>query len=283
MRKVITVIAIAAALILIAVSMGVCASLISLDKIRGGNVALLNLKGTIVTSDNKLEDIRKLKKDDSIKAVVLRIDSPGGVVGASQELYTEIKKLSAIKPVVVSMGDVAASGGYYVACGATKIFANPGTITGSIGVRMEHVNYQDLLRWAKIERQTLKSGEHKDIGSSIKPMTAEEKELLEGVLIDMHDQFKSDIAESRKIPREEVDKIADGRVYTGRKALELGLVDQLGTLNDAIDEAAKLAGIKGDPKLREVSENEPWWLDLVLEKAGSLVSEAGHYLALYKM
>jgi len=166
------------------------------------------------------------------------------------------------------MGDVAASGGYYVACGANKIVANPGTITGSIGVRMELVQIGELLTWAKIQHETLKSGKFKDIGSPDRPLTLEERELLEKLLVEMHGQFKKTVSESRDIKLDKLNEIADGRVFTGEQAKELGLVDELGGLFDAVQIAGKLAGIKGEPNVVEkYKDKEDWWVKYFFESA----------------
>jgi len=214
-----------------------------------GDIAVVEVKGTIMESQPVNEKLEKYRKSSSIKAVVLRVDSPGGAVAPSQEIYTEVKKLAEKKKVVVSMGTVAASGGYYISAPATKIVANPGTITGSIGVLMEHVEIEKLLDWAKVSAEILKSGKMKDAGSALRPMTPEEREYLQNILKTMHRQFQKAVADGRNIPLEEVEKLADGRVFTGQEALDLKLVDQIGNLQDAIDVAKNLAGIKGEPKI----------------------------------
>lgn len=216
-----------------------------------GNVGLVKIEGGIYESMDTLKELDEYRKDDDIKAVVVRIESPGGSVSASQELFSTIKRLSEKKPVVASLGSVAASGGYYAACGATKIVANPGTITGSIGVRMDHVNIGDLLRWAKIGHETLKSGKFKDIGSPDRPLTEDEKKLLEELIGDIHRQFKRTVETSRGLTEEVVDLLADGRVYSGEEAQLKGLVDQLGDYFEAVKLAGELAGIKGEPKVVE--------------------------------
>lgn len=171
-----------------------------------------------------------------------------------------------------------------IACGAGSIFANPGTITGSIGVRMEHVNLKDLLTWAKVEHQTLKSGALKDVGSPDRPLTTkEDREFLESILKNMHAQFKKVVSESRKIPTEKMDAIADGRVYTGEQALELGLIDRIGGMPVAVKELAKAAGIKGEPKLVRFLDEEPWWIRFFVEKAMKALDTAGRVSAVYKM
>jgi protease-4 len=271
-------------LVLIAVSfsMGVCVS--AFDRgILGGDVAVVKIDGTIMTADSAVEDLENARKDSGIKAVVLRIDSPGGAVAASQEIFEEVRRVNAVKPVVASMGDLGASGGYYIACGARKIFANPATITGSIGVRMEHVNLKDLLSWAKVEHQTLKSGEMKDVGTFDRPMTPEEKAFFEGILRTMHEQFKAAVAQSRNIPIDKVNEFADGRIITGEEALNLGLVDEIGGLTVAVKSAAEMAGIKGEPETIYFEKAEPWWMSLFLNSARLVLQHADKMLAMYRM
>jgi protease-4 len=225
----------------------------------GGKIALVRVEGIILDSRTVIEEIKDYSKNQSIKAVVLRVDSPGGGVVASQEIYDEIKKLKETKKVVVSMGSVAASGGYYIACPADIIVANSGTLTGSIGVIMEIPSFEGLMKKIGVKTQIIKSGKHKDIGSIFKSMTEEEKKILEDVLVDVHDQFITAVAESRGMPYEEVKKLADGRIFTGRKALELGLVDELGNLEDAIALAGELAGIKGEPHVVFKEKKISFW------------------------
>ncbi|MFO1519236.1 MAG: signal peptide peptidase SppA [bacterium] len=229
-----------------------------------GDIAIVEVKGPIFESEPTNEKLEKYRKSSSVKAVVLRIDSPGGAVGPSQEIYEEVKKLAGKKKVVVSMGSVAASGGYYIAAPATKIVANPATVTGSIGVLMEHVEIDELLKWAKVSAEILKAGAMKDVGSMFRPMKADERALLEGVLKNMHEQFRKAVSEGRNIPLEEVEKIADGRIYTGEQALALKLVDQLGDLDDAIDTAKDLAGIKGEPKIIRPQKPKSFWKEVFL-------------------
>lgn len=212
-------------------------------------VGVVTVEGRIVTADKVVDELERFRKNNSIKAVILRVESPGGSVGASQEILEAVKKLREKKPVVAAFGSVAASGGYYVALAANKILATPGTITGSIGVRMEHVMIGDLLKWAKVQHETLKSGKFKDLAAFDRPMTEEERKVLQGVLNDIHEQFKNDVATLRNIDKSKIDEIADGRVYTGRQAKELGLIDELGGLTQAISVAGELAGIKGEPKV----------------------------------
>jgi protease-4 len=215
----------------------------------GEKVAVINVEGIILDSKDVIEELKTYSKDSSIKAIVLRINSPGGAVAPAQEIYKEIQRVKRKKKIVASMGSVAASGGYYIACPADRIVANPGTLTGSIGVIMEIPNFEGLLKKIGVETQIIKSGKHKDIASVFKSLTPEEREILQSVLDDVHEQFIKAVSESRGIEYEEVKKLADGRIFTGKKAKELGLVDVLGNLQDAIKLAGELSGIKGEPQV----------------------------------
>jgi signal peptide peptidase SppA len=187
------------------------------------------------SSSSVLKDLRKALTNDKIKAILLRINSPGGTVPTSQELYQAVLDLKKKgKPVVVSMGDVAASGGYYVACAADKVVANPGTLTGSIGVIINLVNFKGLADKIGVLPAVIKSGEFKDIASPYRPMTPAEHDILQALIMDSYDQFTTAVSEGRKLPIETVKKIADGRIYSGRQALKLGLVDELGSYTDAL-------------------------------------------------
>jgi protease-4 len=213
----------------------------------GDKVALIRVEGTILDSKDTVDQIKDFAKDPSTKAIVLRIDSPGGAVAPSQEIYEEVRKAIAKKKVVVSMGSVAASGGYYIASPASRIFANPGTLTGSIGVIMEIPNFEGLMNKLGIKTEVVKAGRHKDIASIFRGMKKEDREILQGVLDNVHEQFITAVANGRKMLPEDVRKIADGRVFTGEQALKAGLVDELGDLEDAVKAAGQLAGIKGEP------------------------------------
>jgi protease-4 len=201
--------------------------------------------------------------------VVIRVDSPGGGVGPSQEIYTEIERLAAEKPVVVSMGSVAASGGYYVAAPAQRIVANPGTITGSIGVIMNFTNYQDLLDKIGLKSNVITSGKHKDIGSSVRPMTDEDRAILQGLIDDVHQQFVAAVAKGRKLEIDVTSKLADGRVFTGRQAQAIGLVDDLGNFQDAVTIAAELSGIDDEPHLVYPPEPKKGFIQYLLEETSS--------------
>ncbi|MCL5421730.1 MAG: signal peptide peptidase SppA [Nitrospirae bacterium] len=220
----------------------------------GEKVALVRIEGPIIDSKNAVDEIKDYTKDPSIKAIVLRVDSPGGAVAPSQEIYEEVRKATAKKKVVVSMGSLAASGGYYISSPASKIVANPGTLTGSIGVIMEIPNIEGLMNKVGVKTEVIKSGRHKDIASMFRGIGKEERVILQGVLDDVHEQFIKSVAEGRKMVLEDVRKIADGRIFTGKQALAIGLVDELGNLEDHLPAPAKLAGIKGEPEV--VSKKE---------------------------
>jgi protease-4 len=213
----------------------------------GGKVALIRVEGPILDADSVVEEIKEHSQNASVKAIVLRIDSPGGAVVPSQEIYEEVKNAAVKKKVIASMGSMAASGGYYIASPASKIVANPGTITGSIGVILEIPNVEGLMNKIGVTSQVIKSGKHKDIGSAFRGIKEEEKEILQGVMDNVHAQFIEAVSVGRKMDIENVRKISDGRIFTGEQAVEQGLVDELGTLEDAISLAAEMVGIKGKP------------------------------------
>jgi protease-4 len=215
----------------------------------GDKIGIVEIKGIITQSAEVIEEIHQYQEDEGVKAIILRIDSPGGGVGPAQEIHREILKVKSKKKVVTSMGSVAASGGYYIACASDLIIANPGTITGSIGVLMQFSNFEELLKKIGIKGVVLKSGEHKDIGSPFREMTPEEKKIMQGVIDNVHQQFIQAVAEGRKLDRAKVVQIADGRIITGEQAKKLGLVDQMGNLQDAIDTTAKMVGIEGKPNI----------------------------------
>ncbi len=210
-----------------------------------------------------LDELRKAEKDDDVKAILLWIDSPGGSPAASEAVYSKIMEVKKKKPVVVAMGDVAASGGYYIASAATKIVACPSTETGSIGVIFSGFNVAGLMDKIGIKPQTITTGKYKDTGSPFREMRPDERKLIEDLLQDIYEQFVADVARGRKMPIEKVRKIADGRVLTGRQAKQLGLVDQLGSRDDAIRLAAKLGGIEGWPRIKRY-EKAPGLLPLLL-------------------
>ena len=235
-------------------------------------IGVLQIKGVILDAEEYLMAINGMAKDRGIKAIVVRIDSPGGSVGASQEIFEELKKIRVKKPVVVSMGSVAASGGLYVALGGNKIFASPGTVTGSIGVVLEIPNIEKLLKKIGVETEAIKSGAYKDTGSIYRPLTPEEKDYLREKVKIIHDQFIKAISEERKIPIEKVKEFADGRIFTGEEALSLGLVDKLGNFWDAVNEAKKMAKIT-EAKLVFLPKKKGF-LSKILEEKSSSILEA---------
>lgn len=226
-----------------------------------GGVAVLEMKGVILDSKKMLARLKDLEEDKLVRAIVLRLDSPGGSVAPSQEIYEAVKAMP--KPVVVSMGSVAASGAYYIACGAKKVLANPGTLTGSIGVIMEFMNLKGLLEWAKVERYSIKTGKYKDSGAEYRDMRPDERALLQSMVDDVLLQFKKAVSEGRKLSMDAVTAIADGRIMSGAQAKRLKLVDELGGIEDAIRVAAELGGIQGKPEVYYVDRVKPRWLDLV--------------------
>jgi len=233
----------------------------------GGRVAIIRIQGLFTDSRETIEELRRFRDTPSIKAVVLRIDSPGGGVVPSQEIYTEVlnaRKGGRLK-VVASMGNLAASGGYFIAAATDKIVANPGTLTGSIGVIMELANVQGLLEKVGVQSVVIKSGRYKDLASPFRAMSVEDRALLQSVLDDVHDQFIQAVAAGRALNVEEVRPLADGRIFTGRQARTAKLVDELGDLQDAINLAARLVGIEGEPRVVEPRKRS--WLRDLLENS----------------
>lgn len=233
---------------------------------RGDHIALIRITGVITSgssvagvfsnsttgSDDLIDQLEKARKNKSVKAIVLRINSPGGSPAASEEIYKELMRIrAASKPVYASMADVAASGGYYIAAASDKIYADESTLTGSIGVIWDAADMSGLFKKIGYSPQVVKSGKFKDIGSPNRPLTAEERALLEGIVMDTYDQFVKAVATGRQLPIDDVKKIADGRVYTGSQAKNIKLVDDIGGIQDTISAAAKAGGIKGEPKVVE--------------------------------
>ena len=242
--------------------------------INRGDVAVFDVVGFIdpeMTRD-KIWGLKKLEEDNSIKAVVIRVDSPGGAVAASQEIYSAVKDLDAKKPVVISMGTVAASGGYYIACAGRRVFANEGTITGSIGVRIDHLWAGDLMKMIGIGHETLKTGKYKNLSPINRPYDETEKKFLQEIIDELREQFIGVVALNRKLPKEEIEMIASAKVFTGKKALELGLVDEIGGLYKAIESAGKLAGIKGKPKPFRIKKKKSFIASLFEEAKMSMAS-----------
>ena len=239
-------------------------------KPNGDLIGVIHITGVISDPEPTLKQLRAFEKKENIKAVIVRINSPGGSVGPSQEIYSQLKKLNKKIPVVASLSSIAASGGYYIAVGAKHIVANPGTITGSIGVIMHKPNISGLLKKIGIKATVIKSGALKDLGNITRDLTDEEKAVLESVLHDIHSQFIQAVSESRQLPLDQVRQIADGRIFTGRQAKGLHLIDTLGNFSDAVDKASQLGNIQGTPQLY-YPEKDKWALIMeALEERTSL-------------
>ncbi|MBN1114287.1 MAG: signal peptide peptidase SppA [Oligoflexia bacterium] len=288
-RKSMIVLLLVASLVVIVLFLGVFSSFLRLSNSGDGGmpgnsvsffdsseVGILEIEGVIMDSEETLKNIKKLRLRDSVKAVVVRVNSPGGAVAPSQEIYEELKRLDSVKPVISSLSSVAASGGYYVACGTRTIVSNPATLTGSIGVIMQLAYLEKLYEFIRVSPITFKSGKFKDIGNSARVITEEEKKLMQNMLDNVHMQFKKAVSDSRKIPMKVLDNFADGRILTGEQAYELGLVDYIGTYDDAIRYAAKLVSIDGEPRLyysREKKQNLREFLSGVKSLILSVIAE----------
>ncbi len=226
----------------------------------------IEIKGTIVDATETIRELKSLEHNPLVKGILIRVDSPGGVVTPSHEIYEEIKRVrDGGTPIIVSMGTLAASGGYYVSAPASLIVANPQTLTGSIGVIMEFPVLKGVMDKIGVKVEVVKSRVHKDIGSPFRDMTDQDRELLQSVVTDAYDQFVSIVSTERHIPEDSVRAFADGRIMTGRQALALGLVDTLGTFEDAKRIAASLCGIKGEPRLVRPNRRLNSWLRDMLE------------------
>jgi protease IV len=242
------------------------------DSSSGDKVGIVEVKGAISDSKKILKELKQFSDSEHIKAIVIRIDSPGGAVGPSQEIFDAIKRIRAKKKVVASMGSLAASGGFYIACAADKVYANPGTLTGSIGVIMQSPDVSGVLKWAGVSMNTLTAGKLKDSGSPFRPMSEEERAYFLGVLTDVHAQFIDAVAEGRKLSVDEVKPWADGRIFSGRQAKEAKLVDELGGIEAAVADAAKLGGITGEPKTEYPKGDKKFLRELLGEE--DLASQA---------
>jgi protease-4 len=229
----------------------------------GQGVGVVEIEGTIFDSKPVIQTLRRFGKDDKIKAILLRIDSPGGSVAATQEIYTELLRVRDKKPIIASLGTVAASGGLYVAAAANKIVANPATVTGSIGAIMQTFNIESLLGKVGFQSVVIKSGRYKDIGSYSRPMTPEELALLQEIVNELKDQFVRHLAQGRGLEEEKVAAVADGRIFTAVTAQKLGLVDSLGNFEDAVEMARKEAGLSKRPHLIYPQKKESWIKELI--------------------
>ncbi len=236
-------------------------------------VGVVPIDGVITTSKDTVEQLESFGKDPSIKAVVLRIDSPGGGVASSQEIFGAILELKKKKKVVASLGSIAASGGYMIACAADRIVSNPGTITGSISAIMHFANAEELMKKIGVRATVIKSGKFKDIGTPARGMTDEERELLQDLVDDIYDQFLDSVAVSRKLSKDTVRTFADGRVFSGRRAMKLGLVDELGDLTAAVRTAGGMAGIKGDPDVVWPPKKRSSLFDYLIQDARSYLTK----------
>lgn len=226
----------------------------------GDGVGVLQIEGAIDDSRDVNAELRRLREMPWVKAIVVRIDSPGGAVAPTQEIFEEILRNKKKKPFIASMGSTAASGGYYIASACDKILANAGTLTGSIGVIMQLTNVEELMKKVGVKGLNVKSGANKDLGSPFQPLSPEGRRILQALVDDVHNQFVVAVAQSRGMDEAVVRRLADGRIYSGAQARELGLIDQIGTLEDAIEMAAKRAGITAEPAVYySRPEQEKWW------------------------
>ena len=240
-------------------------------------LGVVNIHGAITESRRVTDFIQRLQRDEAVEGVLVRIDSPGGVVAPSQEIHAALRVLAKHKPVVVSMGSVAASGGYYIACAADRIVANPGSITGSIGVKAQMLSFQKLLQRMGIQDQTVTSGKLKDAGSPTHPLTPEERTYFQELVQNLHQQFVLAVAQGRNMPVQKVQDLADGRAYSGQQARNLGLIDSLGGRAVAMDMLEDMVGISGRTSLIEGPEEPTSFLKWILGKAAVLV-ETNHYV-----
>ena len=241
-----------------------------LSFLSGDGVGVLQIEGAIDDSRDVVGELKRFKEAPWIKAIVVRIDSPGGAVAPTQEIFDQLQKTKKKKPLIASMGSMATSGGYYIASACDKIIANPGTLTGSIGVIMQLTNVEDLMKKVGVKGYNIKSGANKDIGSPFQPLSPEGREILQSLVDNVHSQFISAVAKGRGMNESQVRKLADGRVYSGAQAKELGLVDQFGTLDDAIEFAAKRVGLEENPTVYYSSpEEERWWEKMFFAAMGN--------------
>jgi len=235
--------------------------------LNSGTIAVVDLKGVILSPDKIDRQLEDFANDDSVKAIILHIDSPGGGAAASQEIYHEVLRIrnQHKKRVVASIESVGASGAYYVASAADRIYANQASIVGSIGVIMEWINYGDLLKWAKLKNVTIKAGALKDAGSPTRDVTPEERAYFQGLTDNMHAQFIQDVAAGRRLPVQEIQNLATGRVWTGQQALPLHLIDQTDGFRTALLDTARAVGISGEPSVVRASEPKNGLLDMILK------------------
>lgn len=264
------------AFLVVSLSMGTGGEGLSLSPL-GRKVGLVEIVGAIDDSEPVVEQLERMRRDSTVRAVVVRLDSPGGSVAASQEIYEAIRKIHDDgKPVIASMGGVAASGALYVACAADSIVANPGTLTGSIGVILSFPNTEALFRKVGIKLEVVKTGKFKDVGSMWRSMTPEEQKLLEDVLNNVYDQFIEAISDGRDLDREDILPYADGRIFSGDQAQSYGFVDRMGDLNDALQLAADMGGIRGRPTVVRKEPRKPSILEFFDEKMNQVTGIGPH-------
>ena len=269
----IVLIILGATALVLGVSMALIHTFFSPGLTFSNKIGVISIEGAITNPEPIVRQLVEFRKNRRIKAIILRIDSPGGGVGASQEIHREVQKTTKVKKIIVSLGGVAASGGYYIACAGDSIVANPGTITGSIGVLMEFVQVQELSKKIGVSLEVLKSGEYKDIGSPHRELTERDKELIKNLISDIQEQFIKAVSAGRGIPEEKVRGIADGRILTGAMAKELGLVDRLGNFQDAVDLAGRMSGLKGDADLVFPKKSRSRLWDLIFQNLAGVLYE----------
>lgn len=231
----------------------------------GDKIAVVDLEGVILSPETMVRELKQFADDDSVKAIIIHVNSPGGGVAASEEIYREVKRIrdEKKKRIVASVETVGASGAYYIASATSKIYADEGSIVGSIGVISEWVNYEDLLKWAKLRQVTMKAGEFKDTGNPARPMTPAEQAYLQSLIDNMHTQFISAVADGRHMKADDVRTIANGKVWTGQQALTMKMIDQVSDFEGAVKDTAKLVGIRGEPTLVRPERDRKTMLDLL--------------------
>jgi protease-4 len=241
----------------------------------GGRIAVVDLEGVIITPKDTVKQLKKFADDDSVKAIILHINSPGGGVAASEEIYKQVRRIrdDKKKPIVASIETVGASGAYYVASGASKIYSDAGSIVGSIGVIMEWYNYADLIKWAKLKNIVIKTGEFKDTGNPARDITPAEQEYLHATAENMLGQFVSSVASGRKMKVEDVKAIADGKIWTGEQAKSMKLIDDIGDFETVVKQTAKDAGISGEPTLVRAEKERRSLTDLLFGDASEILPD----------
>lgn len=246
----------------------------------GDKIAVVDVEGVILSPDETVEQLRKFADDKSIKAIILHVNSPGGGAAASEEIYREVKRIrdEKKKTIVASIETVGASGAYFVSSASNKIFADQASVVGSIGVIAEWMNYEELIKWAKLKAITLKAGEFKDTGSPTRDMTPAERAYLQALIDDMHGQFIHSVAEGRHMKEEDVRALANGKVWTGQQALPLKLIDQIGDFRTAVADTAKSVGIKGEPSLVHPEKERKSLLDLLFGDVSEYVPSRSQLL-----